>query len=141
PALDLDVEAALQRLLVAAAARGLLRSAHDVSSGGLVTTLVETCLPAGLGAEVVAEPGVAPHQWLFSESPSRVVVSVAPDEAAALADLATAHGVPAVVLGQVSAERRLRVEGVVDLDLDEVREVVERALPEALGEPEPPQGA
>ncbi|HEY8341300.1 MAG TPA: phosphoribosylformylglycinamidine synthase subunit PurL [Egibacteraceae bacterium] len=137
PALDLDEEAALHRLLVDAAARGLLRSAHDVSVGGLVTTLVETCLAGGLGAEVTPEAGIAPHQWLFSESPSRVVASVAPDVTGALADLAVAHGVSARVLGRVTETRRLRVAGVVDLDLDEVADVVERALPEALGEPVP----
>jgi phosphoribosylformylglycinamidine synthase len=41
PALDLDREASLQRLLVQAAAAGILSSAHDCAEGGLAVTVAE----------------------------------------------------------------------------------------------------
>jgi len=133
PRVDLDAEAALLRLLASPPAA--VRSAHDVSTGGLVTALVEVLLPGGLGAHVAPEEGVAPHQFLFSESPTRVVVTT-PDPAG-LAAACAAAGVPQAVLGEVVAEPVLDVEGVLHLDLAAVAHLHETALAESLGE-EPP---
>ena len=116
PRIDLAEERALHGLLVAAAAEGLLRSAHDVSVGGLIATLVECC-SSGLGARVVPDEAVAAHQWLFSESPSRVVVSVAPGGVEDLVARCEDHGVYHRVFGAVTASGRLQVQGLVDLDL------------------------
>ncbi len=132
PRIDLDEEARLQRLLVEAARRGLLRSAHDVSVGGLITTVVESCLPADLGADLEPEEGLARHQWLFSESPSRVVVSTA--DADALAALCAELDVPVRALGTVVAAPRIRVADWFTLELAEARAAVESGLPQALGE-------
>ncbi|MEX0659556.1 MAG: phosphoribosylformylglycinamidine synthase subunit PurL [Egibacteraceae bacterium] len=133
PAVDLDQERALHELLVDAAARGLLTSAHDVSVGGLVTSLVECCLPGGLGAAVAAEETVPAHQWLFSESPSRVVASARAGDLDRLAERCAARGVALRRLGRVTAERVLAIDGIVSLDLDAVDAVRRDALAGALG--------
>ena len=49
PAVDLAAERALAAVLVAAAARGLLDAAHDLSDGGLAVALAECCLAGGPG--------------------------------------------------------------------------------------------
>jgi phosphoribosylformylglycinamidine synthase subunit PurL len=131
PRVDLTAERRLHELLIAQ--RDLLRSAHDVSTGGLLATLVESCQAGGLGAEVHAENGLPVHQWLFSESPTRVVVTVAAGEAAALEQACAAAGVHAIALGTVTADRTLVAGDVLTLDLDEVRTLQEEALPAALG--------
>ena len=67
PAVDLDAELRLQRFLVAAAQRGLLRSAHDCSEGGLAVTLAEAVIggpyvPGSLGCRTRPDrlrPGAA----------------------------------------------------------------------------------
>ena len=133
PTIDLAEERRLHELLVAAARDGLLRSAHDVAAGGLVTSLVECCLAGGLGADLAPEHGVAVHQWLFSESPSRVVVTVAPADAVALSRHGEATGVPVQQLGRVTDSRELRITDLFALPLDEAAAVHARALPEALG--------
>jgi phosphoribosylformylglycinamidine synthase subunit PurL len=114
PALDLDAEKRLQRLLVAAAAEGLLLSAHDCSEGGLAVTLAECCFDTGgLGVDVdvpaVAE-GIPDARWtpdtsLFSESASRVVVSVAADRLEDLLARAKEAGVPATAIGRTGGDR------------------------------------
>src|SRR4029453_4459633 len=48
PALDLSREAALQRLLVDGSARGVIRSAHDCSEGGLAVTIAECSFDSSL---------------------------------------------------------------------------------------------
>ena len=107
PLLDLDAEVKLQKLVLALARSQRLASAHDVSDGGLAVTLAESCAlgPEGvIGARVdlPVPPGASPVDALgalFGEGPSRVVVSVAPEGAAAVLALATGMGVPAVRLG------------------------------------------
>ena len=91
-AVDLEAEAALQRLLVAAAKAMLLRSAHDCSTGGLAIALAEAAiggpyatgtLGAGLGLK---EYGSAPDDvaLLYGEDQGRVVVSCDPANEARL---------------------------------------------------------
>jgi phosphoribosylformylglycinamidine synthase len=129
PPLDLTAEAALHDLLVGAAARGLLASAHDCSLGGLAVTLAESAIAGGLGVRIELGDG-EPYRLLFSESPSRAVVSCAPARLAELVGLAEHHGVAATVLGEVGGDELAL--GPVTLALAEVAEVFEDALPNAL---------
>ena len=124
PSLDLAREAALQRVLVAAAQAGLLGSAHDCAEGGLAVTLAECCFDAGLGVEVTvpavasAAEGFTDVQTLFGESASRAIVSASPAHAQDVLGRATREGVPARVVGRVGGSRiRLSVDGRVAVDL------------------------
>jgi phosphoribosylformylglycinamidine synthase subunit PurL len=123
PALDLRREAALQRLLVAAARSRLLRSAHDCAEGGLAVTLAESSFDTGLGADVdvaAVAPGTPAFRdiaTLFGESASRVVVSVAPERVDELLSLAQREHVPGAVIGRVGGDRlRISIEGRLVLD-------------------------
>lgn len=128
---DLELEAALAQVLRTAVADGLLRSAHDVSVGGLLACLADQ-VTDGLGVAVAAEEGIDPVQLLFSEAPGRVLVTVRPDDVAALEAIAAEHGVAAGAIGEVGGDR-VSVHGVVDLALDDVLAAVNGAVPEALG--------
>jgi len=95
PRLDLEVETAVQDLLRRAAARGLLRSAHDLADGGLGVALAESLFgPLGemMGASIALETRRRAEAVLFSESQSRILVSVAPREASELERLADEAG-------------------------------------------------
>ncbi len=127
PAIDLDEERRLQDLLVDVAGRGLVRSAHDVAAGGLLTTLVETC-GTDLGADLDTEPDAAVHQWLWSEAPTRVVVTVAAADADDLAATCAANDLACTRLGTVSAERTLRWGDRLRLDLDAVAAAQDRVF-------------
>ena len=74
PAVDLDAERRLAALIVAAAADGVLASAHDLSDGGLAIALAEACLHGGRGCTVALQGD--PFTALFSESAGRALVSV-----------------------------------------------------------------
>jgi phosphoribosylformylglycinamidine synthase len=133
PALDLDAEARLERLLVGLAAERLLAGAHDVSDGGLAVALVEAVLAAGVGATVELPSGLSPLAALASESASRVLVAVEPGDTPAVAAAASRAGVPVRLLGRTGGDA-LVVPGVLDLPLDRLRDTYEGALPRALGE-------
>jgi phosphoribosylformylglycinamidine synthase len=124
PSLDLAREQALQRLLVEAVAAGMLRSAHDCAEGGVAVTVAESAFDTGLGVDVdlTAVEAADGSGWtdtatLFSESASRVVVSVTPAALAELLALAAARGVPAARIGTVGGDRiRIAIGGRPALD-------------------------
>lgn len=109
PMLSLDREQALQRCVLALARGGLLQSAHDCSDGGLAVALAECCVSAPetrLGAAVsVPLARLRRDALLFGESPSRVVLSVTPDQRDAVLRIAQEHGVSAATIGRVGGER------------------------------------
>jgi len=115
PRLDLEVESSVQDLLRRAAARGLLRSAHDLSDGGLGVALAESLFgPLGetMGASVALETRRRAEAVLFSEGQSRILVSVAPREAGELEQLADDTGVALSRLGVTGGDRlEIRVNG------------------------------
>ncbi len=155
PSLDLGREAALQRFVREAIARGLVASAQDVSGGGLAVALAEGCIwgadGQGLGAVLRLPVGGAPAVELFGESPSRIVLSCTPRHAPALALLARHHGLPVEELGVVGGDRLSvdlagrgatgaaegrgsRVADAVDVPIAELRHAWEHGLVRAIGE-------
>lgn len=109
-------------------------SIHDCSLGGLAVALAESAIESGIGVsgEVsVANMSLDDHEFLFSESPSRAVVSVHPEQEAALLAAAHHHGVPAVALGQTSGSR-LDLE-IIDLGVSDAAAAWRNALPNSLG--------
>jgi phosphoribosylformylglycinamidine synthase len=130
PALDLTREAALQRVLVDAAAAGIIRSAHDCAEGGLAVTLAESCFDSSFGVEVDLEavpsatPGWQNVVTLFGESASRVVVSVSPERVGQLLSMTAAANVPAAQIGIVGGDR-VRISIAGERVLDEPRAAAE----------------
>jgi phosphoribosylformylglycinamidine synthase len=133
PALDLEAEASLHRLLVELAGAGVAAGTHDLSEGGLAIALVEAVLAAGVGAIVALPAGMAPLAALLGESPSRALLAAEPARAAEVEALAARAGVPAARLGQTGGDR-LVIPGVVDFRLEILRECYEGAIHRALGE-------
>ena len=137
PVLDLEREAALQRLLVDAAASGLIRSAHDCSDGGLAITVAECCFDAALGVEIdIADVATEVTAFgdiatLFGESASRVVVSCDAARVEHLLAEASTAGVPAVRIGTVRGDRiRVSVAGrsVIDESVADAERVWATAI-------------
>jgi phosphoribosylformylglycinamidine synthase subunit PurL len=139
PRVDLEAERRLQELLVAAAGRGLLRSAHDAAEGGLLVALAEAAIgsayaPSGLGATLDLEhhaPGVESEGLLYGEDAGRVVVSADPAHSAALTALAREHSVPLFHAGRVGGPTvELRVgSGVLSWDVNALRRTYFEAIP------------
>jgi phosphoribosylformylglycinamidine synthase len=120
PAFDAAREARLIKLVTDAVSAGLLRSAHDCSDGGFAVTLAESCFNAGgIGASVALSSDVE----LFSESASRILVSVETSKEQDLLERAAAAGVPARRIGTTGGSR---IEIFVN-----ARKVVDVAVAEA----------
>ncbi|MBO6933575.1 MAG: phosphoribosylformylglycinamidine synthase subunit PurL [Deltaproteobacteria bacterium] len=131
--IDLAAERKLQDAMRALAKAQLLRSAHDLSEGGLGGALAESCITGAIGATVKLPDGLTPADArLFGEEPSRIVVSFEPDARAEVERICTEHGVPFTGLGVVGGDR-LTVDGVLEVPVAELAEAHRTALDEIVG--------
>jgi phosphoribosylformylglycinamidine synthase len=132
PATDLSLAPLIFRALATAIERGLIRSCHDLSEGGLAVAIGEMTFAGDIGADITMLPsGLPDHIALFSESTTRFAVEVTPEHVAALETLF--QGLPLLKLGQTCAEKRLRIAGadgqwVVWATLDDLREAWQKPL-------------
>ena len=148
PVVDLTAEKALVDLLVAAAKRRLLRSAHDCSTGGLAVALAEAAFrgpyqATGLGANVdlaaYGGPDLNDETLLFGEPGARAVVTVAPEKEAELLALARQRGVPAIGGGTVGNESGpftvTRGKSLISRPIDQLRKIYFEAIPRRMAAP------
>ncbi len=85
PHFELEEEFALQQKIAALISKKIIAGAHDVSEGGLFTTLLEASFNRNLGFDVTAaDAGIRKDAYWFGEGQSRVVVSVKPEKVALL---------------------------------------------------------
>jgi len=123
---DLATEHRHQELVLEAIQAELIASAHDVSEGGLITTIAESCFGRGLGVTLTSQ---LPAVQFFAETQSRFVVSVAPEHQAAFEALMQGT---VTCLGVTTTEDRLWVktaDQTFDLPVSEAKKLWEGALP------------
>ena len=146
PRVDLAGERRLVDYLVTAAERGLLRSAHDCSQGGLGIALAEVAMrgpydETGFGLEIDLTTyglGLAASELLFSESHGRAVITCRAERATTVSALAQELGVPAYRVGGVGEPHgvvrvRLR-DALVEHPVDRLRQVYFSSLPRRMGD-------
>ena len=119
PQIDLQAESKLQTALLSAIRQGLVASAHDCSEGGVAVALAEASISGKRGVNAQFKTALRADHLLFSESQSRVVVSVAPQHSSAFAQLLQAQDVPFTELGHVTdnADFSIRINDGVAIDL------------------------
>ncbi|MDL0436929.1 MULTISPECIES: phosphoribosylformylglycinamidine synthase subunit PurL [unclassified Niallia] len=121
PELDLEVEKSHQAAVLAAIRAGVVESAHDLAEGGLAVAAAESLFgPNGLGAKLDLEGN--PVSALFSESQSRFLLSVKPDNKEEFEKL-----VPATLIGKVTDDNIFAVSQGENILIKEQVEVLEAA--------------
>jgi phosphoribosylformylglycinamidine synthase II len=116
PKVDRALSKPVLQAIAACTKAGLVNAAHDCSDGGLGVTLAEMAFAGGLGMEIDADrvPRAADvralDRLLFSESNSRIVITVPAARAAEAAGLL--RGVPHAVIGTVVASPTLTIAGL-----------------------------
>ncbi|MEC0206352.1 phosphoribosylformylglycinamidine synthase subunit PurL [Paenibacillus lautus] len=132
PELNLDTEKKLLGGVLKAIQSGLVQSAHDVSEGGLAAALAESCISGNVGASVQWSTDLRNDVALFSESQSRIVLSVSPDHKNALEKLLQEAGVPFTALGVVGGNKlSININGASALEesVEALKSVWEDAIP------------
>ncbi|MDP8203624.1 MAG: AIR synthase-related protein [Candidatus Tenebribacter mawsonii] len=111
--------------------RNLIESNHDISDGGLAVALTESAFGGGFGANIYL--GVDDtnnlNSDLFSESHSRFVTSVRPENQA---DFESIFKDDAILIGKVTSDQKLLVkynsEEVINIEVNKLRKAWEDGL-------------
>lgn len=103
PHFELDEEFAVQKFVTSVIKDQLIKSAHDISEGGLIVTLIEKGFHRGLGFDVAADAGIRLDAYWLGEAQSRVVVTASKEQAEAIKQKGAANNIPVTVLGTVTS--------------------------------------
>ncbi len=136
PSVDLEKERKLIEVLVELVKKGMINSAHDVSTGGLLINVLESLFPGRLGAELDIYAEERPDFFLFAEMPTRVVISVDPQKSEEIRSFIEEKGLEWMYIGKVVPRRTFKIsyngKVIFEEDPDTLKEVWERSLEEAL---------
>lgn len=138
PAIDLEKEKAVQNACLSAAEAGLLNSAHDCSDGGLVVAIAESCFSSinrnAIGAELeLNDEALDTTAKLFSESPSRIVISFAKENLERVKEIAASSNAPFVAIGRIGGKNLIIKENGSEI-INASVEQLEKAWRLSLGE-------
>lgn len=131
PAVDLERERLLGEILIAGSRDGMIDAAHDLSDGGLIQAVTESCLRGGKGARIVVPDDLDPFVFLFSESAGRAVVAVPRSEELRFNDMCGARGLPAARIGVVDGET-IEIQDQFTIPLSELKQAHEATIPALL---------
>ena len=136
PSVDLIKEKRLIEVLRDLIERGLVLSAHDVSVGGIVVTVLESLFGTRFGVDLDIYSEARPDFFLFAEMPTQVVVSVRDADLDAVKGIVESAGIDWMYIGKVTSERSFRIwfngDLIFEEDPDKLKEVWERSLEEKL---------
>lgn len=132
PEIDLDFEVKLQEALLTAIKLGFINAAHDLSDGGLATTLAEMAIFGKIGAELSVDTlNGSTHEILYSEAQSGVVITISASELQTVKHHFKEAGVPVFELGVVKGEK-LMIKDLISIDVADADEIYESVLPKAM---------
>lgn len=130
PSIDLERELATQALVRGLIGEGHISAAHDIGLGGLAIALVEMALGNNIGAEIDLSAFDSATRldvnW-FGEAPSRILVSVNPENLDAVLSESRQSGVKASVIG-TSGGSTLKLGDFGSLELAALRGSSDSAL-------------
>jgi phosphoribosylformylglycinamidine synthase len=104
PYLNLKKEHRLQEVIRELIGHKVIRSAHDISDGGLAVCLAESGFPRGLGFKVETGSEIREDAFLYGEAGGRIVVSVSPGEENGFLGLIDSLGMDCLYLGTVEGK-------------------------------------
>jgi phosphoribosylformylglycinamidine synthase subunit PurL len=132
--IDLTRERRLIDGLVECADRRLIRSAHDVSEGGLAVALAESCFNPDklLGVEVDLGAGSDSAEVLFGEGSSTVMISAPVENIKVLRKVFDPLEI--IEIGRVTSEPRLKIDALIDEDVATLHNLYEDAIPRRLNQ-------
>jgi phosphoribosylformylglycinamidine synthase len=126
PALDLEAEASLHNLLAVLAWRKLIRSARDISDGGIAVALAQAAFVKNIGVTVEQDPSLLAHPLfgLFAEPASTLIVTTDPKNLSEIDAMAGQYNFFSARIGTTGGHRlEILVDGesFISASLEELR--------------------
>ncbi len=136
PSLDLQAEKDLQKLVHDLIRNGVINSAHDISEGGIITALAECCImnmEKPVGAEVHIPIRARTDFAFFSESQSRVIVTVSEENEDSFEKIASESFTPFILLGRTSGSS-LKINDQFDFNLNHLKDIYFNTISKLMNE-------
>lgn len=127
PHFDIDTEISVQEVIKNLISKKLIRSAHDVSDGGLFIALAESAMPNNLGFSIETDFDCRADAFLFGEAQSRVVVSVGEEELDGFVDYIASSNVEFSNLGTVT-DGDLLIDDISFGNIGEAKDIYDNAI-------------
>lgn len=136
PHIDLQIEQNLHNTILSLINDGLIESAHDISEGGILSALAECCIlddEKPIGAEVNIPIKTREDFTLFSESQSRIIVSVKAKNKKLFEESASKLFTPFIQIGETKKEN-LTINDKYIFELDVLLELYYKSIPLKMNE-------
>lgn len=131
PEFDLDIEYKIHEVITELIEQNLVEGIHDISEGGLFTSLMESALSGNVGFDIQIPEGEQKDVFLFSESQSRAVVTLSLENFKTVSEHLIKQEIPFVRLGTVR-KGDLSIDGVNFGKLATWRELYSHSLSDIL---------
>ncbi len=130
PQIDLDFANRLNRALTSVIEKGFIKSAHDISDGGLAVALTESAIsgPRVLGVDIYSMRKLRNDAFIFGETQSVIIVSVDELHLLDIERLCSEFSIPCTTIGRVKAGTRLKINDIIDCDLNELKSIYDHRI-------------
>ena len=133
PNIDLEYEKMVQDSVLEGIRQGVIKSAHDISDGGLAIALAECCMAGGnnLGANIVISRKIRDDELLFGETQSAIIVTISESDLMRIEEVSGKFQIPCETIGKVSGNS-LSINSFFDITVSKLKNIYESALPDLL---------
>ena len=134
PTVNLDLEISLHKICLDLIEKGIIKSAHDISDGGISVNLSESvCTAKGnIGADISIDRKLREDQILFGETQGVIVVSLDSKDLHHVALLAQEHNIHTQTIGTVTDSAKLKINQSINLDRKKIEEAYFHTLSNAM---------
>jgi phosphoribosylformylglycinamidine synthase II len=132
PEVQLEIEKSTNEAVLRCIEKGLVKSAHDVSDGGLVVALSECCFKNELGVSVSINTDLREDIYLFSESQGRYILSTSKEKADEVINEFLKLGVYAQNIGFTTKNDfivKINDNDVINLNINDMKNAWKGSLP------------
>jgi phosphoribosylformylglycinamidine synthase len=131
PQLDLKNEKLLHDSILSLIGKQIINSAHDISEGGIACCIAECCIMNEdklIGAYIIIPIKTRDDFSFFSESQSRIVVSISPGKKEKFESTLREFGQPFLYLGKTGGDS-LKINNNIDVRLDRIADLYYNTIP------------
>lgn len=133
PKVDFNNAISLYKKINQAIQMKIIRSAHDLSDGGLAVAIAESAFSGALGVEIdldILGNNLTDEEKLFSESSSRILISVKKEDSKTLEELFEGHKI--YLIGKTKKDESLIIRSnnkiILEDNLIELKKIWKNAL-------------
>ncbi|MFZ1978458.1 MAG: phosphoribosylformylglycinamidine synthase subunit PurL [Bacteroidota bacterium] len=133
PKLDLCKEKTLYNVVLRLIQENLVKSAHDVSDGGIAVTMAESLFETGLGAKIeLINKDLRIDSLLFGESQSRIIISSSREAKTKILEITEKQKLKAAIIGEVIIEEKLIINDWIEESVETLKGIYENAIESCL---------